>query len=144
MNIEAYSETELQRWSALRAMEWGRFPLFVTQPIAPVLLLIAPWWLVVITIVALNLLWGLVRYKFVSTHLANFGCVFVRLKWISCPGMAILFYLKYDDVFLTLLSSLWPFVTLVLMLVQFGPVNLGKLQRMFMKELGLLPEWMSD
>src|SRR6266404_1826922 len=46
------------RWSWLRAVEWGRWPIFLSQPLAPVLLIWWPWHIVVVTVFVANCLWA--------------------------------------------------------------------------------------
>ncbi len=56
-------------WAQLRAVEWGRWPIFLSQPLAPILLLFFDWKAVILVVVVANLLWAiLVRYQFVNVH----------------------------------------------------------------------------
>lgn len=135
--LSGYTEGEIHKWIMLRAIEWGDWPLFIAQPIIPVLMLIFEWWIIVLGIVIANLLWGLVRYKFVSVPLANFGCLFVRLKWFTSPAMGLYFYLN-DNILNAILALSWPLVTLILLAVRFYPIELGRLERMFLEKLGML------
>lgn len=50
MDFSTFTEEEYERWSHLRACEWGEWPLFIIQPVAPVLLLLFQWWQLAIVI----------------------------------------------------------------------------------------------
>ena len=143
MDQSGYTEEEIQQWAMLRALEWGKWPLFVTQPIMPVLLLLFKWWILVLGVVIANLLWGAVRYKFVSVPLAYYGCLFVRLKWLSALAMGLYFYLN-DNNLNAIIAVLWPLITLILSAVQLSPILYGRLERTFLVRLGVLPSELDD
>ncbi len=89
-NPAVHSDQENLAWSWLRAVEWGRWPLFISQPIAPVLLVFVPWTYVLVGAVAANLLWAFfVRYNFVSPPLASLAVVLAKPKWIACPACSL-------------------------------------------------------
>jgi hypothetical protein len=41
---QGYSDKENLQWSLLRAVEWGIWPAFLSQPIVSVLLMFFEWW----------------------------------------------------------------------------------------------------
>ena len=57
-NFDEHSDNDNMRWTWLRAVEWGMWPLFISQPIAPIALLFWPWWSVIGIIIAVNLAGG--------------------------------------------------------------------------------------
>ncbi len=129
-----HSDQDNLQWCWLRAVEWGKWPSFVSQPIAPVLLIFAPWYLVIMGIVLANYMWATVRCRFVSAHWAYNAALFVRLKWLACPLAAWMIFSKGHRV-LAAVALLWPAVTLVLLLL--GPTTqIGKIQNVFMNQLG--------
>ena len=68
----------------------GRWPIFISQPAAPLLLIFFSWNEVVITVFLVNLLWALfIRYRLVILPLAYWGAAVVTLRWITCPGATI-------------------------------------------------------
>ncbi len=109
-DLSQYSEPELQRWLHLRAIEWCAWPVFLSQPLVPLLLTIFPAVAVLIAVVAAELLWRFVRYAFVSPRFASTGATFVIfLKWPCALGAAI--YLCVQRRYLTaVLAVLWPLV----------------------------------
>lgn len=111
-----WTDEEKERWTLLRAIEWGKWPLFVAQPFAPLLLVILPWWVVIAALVAATWLWSAVRYRLVSVGLLRFGSYFVHLKWPVCIAAAI-YFISAEDYVLAAMAGLWPVVTLVLMLL---------------------------
>lgn len=135
-NPSEHTDQENLRWSWLRAVEWGSWPIFISQPLAPIAFLYFPWWSVILAILALNLVWSLfVRYRIVIPSLAYWGVIFVKLKWISGPISA--FFLWSNGLHgIALLSLFWP---IVLFLVPHLPTQIGIIQKMFMKCLGYDP-----
>jgi hypothetical protein len=108
--LSQYSEPELQRWLHLRAIEWCAWPVFLSQPLVPLLLIVFPPVPVLVSVVAAEFLWRLVRYAFVSPRLASAGATFVIfLKWPCAIGAAI--YLAIQHRYLVaLLAILWPLI----------------------------------
>jgi len=52
------SDDENLKWCLLRAIEWNDWPLFLSQPVAPLIFVVLPWPVVVISVLALNYLWA--------------------------------------------------------------------------------------
>ena len=113
-NPGQHSDDDNLRWSWLRAVEWGRWPVFLSQPIAPVLLIWLPWQQVALLVIGANLLWAtFIRYRFVSTQLAFIGVTFVLLRWLFWPGATIyLFYVARDPERWVALA--WPVVIFII------------------------------
>jgi hypothetical protein len=129
-----HSDQENLTWAWLRAVEWGRWPIFVSQPIAPLFLLFFPWPAVVVGTILLNLLWaGFVRYRFVNIKAAYYGAIVVRLKWLTCPVVAIYLY-SGGELVGAALPLLWPLLIFVIGVVP--TTQIGKIQSMFMAQLG--------
>lgn len=136
-NPAEHSNEENLRWSYLRAVEWGRWPIFVSQIYAPILLLFLPWQAVVIAVVLTNIFWAIfVRYHHVSVGAASTGAVLTRLKWVICPITAI-YLLVSGNITNALFALLWPLVIFVIGVVP--TVQVGKIQKMFMVQLGYEP-----
>ena len=133
---EQHSNQENGIWANLRAMEWGSFPSFVSQPIAPILMLFFNPIVVVLVIIILNILWRFVRYKTYNPYLSSLAVYFVKLKWISVVGMAILFYLNHNIPY-ALVSLFWVPISYVLM-VSSMPVEVGRIEKNILKMMGLL------
>lgn len=117
----------------LRAIEWGQWPLFLAQPVAPIALIFIPWLHVVVGLLIATWLWAPLRCKFVSLYWAEFGVHFVDMKWAASIIAAI--YLAYHQRYPTaVLAGLWPIVTLGLQsLVPTAPI--GILQEKFAARL---------
>ena len=134
-------------WSWIRAIEWINWPIFVTQPIMPVLLYLYPmsWDKLVIGLIILNVAWHVsVPKRFVSVHLADFGSVFVHLKWISCPTGAYLIW-GYGHPYHAIAALLWPIAVLVIQTavnvplgLLFRTTDIGPIQDRFMLRLGYI------
>jgi hypothetical protein len=134
---EAHSDQDNLHWSLLRAIEWGRWPLFLSQAGAPVLLIWFPWTAVVSAAFLMNVLWALVaRYRFVSVPAADFGALFVLAKWLTWPAAtAYMFFVGRRPECWVALA--WP--VLILALGIFTPTRVGRIQTKFMRELGYEP-----
>jgi hypothetical protein len=132
-NANEHSDDEDLQWAWLRAMEWGSWPTFISQPIAPIAILFYPWWSVVLFTVVANVLWILfVRHKIVVPVRAYWGVIIVRLKWITCPIAAYTLW-RGDMRGAATLALLWPLVILVM---SFGSGRVGDIQKMFLQRLG--------
>ena len=111
-NPVEYSTEENTRWSLLRALEWIEWPLFLSQPVVPVLLYFYPWPWVLGAAVLISLMWRLlVVPSFISPELAGLGPWFVNLKYVTAPVMAVLLW-RENEPWIAALALLWPFAGL--------------------------------
>lgn len=151
MNIHAdlsqYSEPELQRWLHVRAIEWCAWPVFLSQPLVPLLLIVFPPLPILLGVVAAEFLWRFVRYAFVSPRLVSSGATFVIfLKWPCTIGAAI--YLAVQHRYpVALLAIVWPFVAslasvpITLIAALFGRHTLvGVVELQLAKRIGYVSE----
>src|SRR5689334_10260251 len=89
-----HSDEDNLQWSGLRAIEWGAWPAFLSQPFAPLVIILVPWFFVLFFVMAANILWAMfVRYRFVSPAVAAWGPMLALLRWITCPASAIYLWL---------------------------------------------------
>src|SRR6266851_10288547 len=108
MKFEGYTNDEVVRWAWLRAVEWGAFPAYVSQLVAPILFMSYPWYFVLIGVFVLGIIWLPVRYAFVSVHLANTACiVVVWFKWPAAIGSSIFLFMHRQPV-AGVIALLWP------------------------------------
>lgn len=125
-NPREHTDQENQEWSSQRASEWSGFPLFLSQPLVPLLLIWFPWKALVLSLIVINIVWGLiVRYRYVSIALADFGSVFHYWKWITCPVAAIYLYYVAEDTHKAVIALLWPLITMLVMFLS-RPVDKGR------------------
>jgi hypothetical protein len=137
-----HSDEDNVRWSRLRATEWLNWPLFLSQAFAPFLLVKLDWKVVLGVVLLSNYLWVFfVRYRFVSVPAAYLGVLFIKLKWVACPGVAAYLWVVHDR-FSALLALLWPVLLVIVPLVPLlgllimTPGKIGHVQTAFMRELG--------
>jgi hypothetical protein len=91
--VAEHSDSENSRWILLRSIEWVQWPLFISQPIVPILLWFCEWQPVVLAVAAVSILWRLaIATWFVSVRLADLGPILVLLKFVACPVMAFLIW----------------------------------------------------
>ncbi len=104
LDIGPLSGDELQRMCWLRAVEWLAWPAFISQPLLPIFYLFYPVYWVLAAVFVAGLLWLPFRYRFVSRQLADLGCLWVRLKWVSIPIgiIALLHQRRYAAAVVTL------------------------------------------
>lgn len=134
-NPAAHSDQDNLRWCWLRAVEWGEWPLFIAQPIAPILLAFGFNYLVVAgAILALTYIWMIVRYRFISPWLVDVGSDLVHLKWPISLVCAWLLWRRGATV-PAVLAGTWPLVTLVLGIIT-PSTKIGVIQRGLMHSLG--------
>ena len=111
-----WSHEEKSRWCWLRAIEWSEWPLFITQPVIPVLLAFVPWWQPIVGVLVLSWLWPLAKTRFISVTGLRVGVYLVLLKWPVSIGMAI--YLAISGRYCTAaLAGLWPLAAAILQLL---------------------------
>jgi hypothetical protein len=108
--LPQYTEPELQRWLHLRATEWCAWPVFLSQPAVPLLIIAFPPIAVLLGVVVAEFIWRFVRYSFVSPRLANVGATFVIfLKWPCAIGAAIYLLIQHRYS-VAVLAILWPLI----------------------------------
>jgi hypothetical protein len=109
-NPSQHSNDDNVRWSWLRAVEWIQWPLFMSQPVVPVLLYFYRWPVVVGGVVVITFLWRAVIVPFwVAPNLADVGVLFVRLKYITAPLMAYLLWQR-GETLIAVVALLWPLI----------------------------------
>jgi len=132
-----HSDDENARWCFLRAIEWGRWPLFLSQSIAPLLLLFLPWLVVVAGFCAANILWSvLARYRFVSIHAAFVGVMISILRWLTWPCATIILFIQGRSPECWI-AALWPALILAMGLLTHAQTV--RIQCRFMEALGYEP-----
>jgi hypothetical protein len=141
-NADEHSNDENLRWCHLRAIEWAAMPAFLSQLFAPALFIVVSWKLVFAGIIGTQLLWSFVRYKFVSPRFAYVSASIVIIcKWLVAAPVAV-FLFAHSQIFTGVLALTWPFVVGVL--GAFPPVMVGRLQSLFMEQLGHVPHSQSS
>ena len=101
-----HTAEENEHWCSLRAVEWERWPLFVSQPLIPPLLFFAARLRIFAGLILLGWLWSLVRYHIINADLAYVGAAFVAfLKWPSALICAALFLCRLNMPLLLSLPS---------------------------------------
>jgi len=92
------------------------------------------WKAVVLGIIVTNLLWAsFVRYRFVSVAGAYWGATLVRLKWLTCPMVAVYLFVRGQPG-LAAVSLFWP--VLIFVIGALPTTQVGRIQNMFMARLG--------
>ena len=139
------SEPENLAFCWLRSVEWAYWPLFLSQPVAPLVALVWPWPYIAVAVYIINFLWAyFVRDRFVSVALASYGALFARLKWLACPLAGYLLFTRGRTVDAAV-ALLWPVIMLIAPLPEFGLLlagrrtEIGKIQSRFMAAIGYKP-----
>ena len=140
-NPSENSADENSRYVHLRAIEWATWPMFISQPIAPVALLFFPWWKVIVFTLIIGILWTLlIRDLLIIPVLAYMGPVIVRLKWLVCPVTAGILAFK-GSWGSAVFAFLWPLLVSVMpaVIFPFNPPRLGDIELRFVRSLGYEP-----
>jgi hypothetical protein len=140
-NPAEHSHEENIRWAWLRAIEWREWPVFMSQPVAPVLLYFYSWPAVLGGVVAVGFFWrALVAPFWVAPSLARIGPYFVKLKFITAPAMAYLLWQRGDTTG-AVVAALFPFLitAVATFVIFFPPLAIGLLQARFLSAIGLQP-----
>jgi hypothetical protein len=131
--------------SHLRAVEWIWWPGFLSQTLGQVLLYFYDWITLVIAVAIASILWrALVVPFWVSARLARAGIYFVKLKFLTGPGMALLPWLQGEHS-KGIAALLWPAAltllavpTIALKLTKLGGRStLGGVQTRFLRAIGV-------
>ncbi len=129
-----HTDHENLQWAWLRAVEWGDWPIFISQPVAPIVLLFFPWWSVIIVVIVINVTWSLfVRYNVVITSLAFWGAIFCSIEVDFLPVRHDIFSGATVREGTAALALFWPLVILV---APRASTQIGVIQTMFMQCLG--------
>jgi len=112
-----HSESENSEWILKRSSEWIHWPLFIGMAVVPILLYFYQWRPVIAVVIIVALFWRLfIATWFASVRLADFGPLFVRLRLLTCPLMALLIWQR-GDILEAALAFLWPIVTIVIQIL---------------------------
>ena len=135
MSFETYSDEEIRRWLWLRAVEWGAFPAYLSQPVAPILFIFYPWYFVVLWIFVLGVVWCFVRYSFVSIHLA--GAVVLPVVWLKWPAAigSSIYLFCHHQIGGGVVALIWPLVASFAGI----PAKIGVIELTFAKKIGYAP-----
>lgn len=140
-SVCSYTNEEQVRWSWLRALEWASWPLFMSQVVAPFLILYCPSWLVILWVIAVNIAWALlISQTVVVLSLAYWGALAVRLKWIVSAISALVLFSRSRPV-AGIVALLWPVIVMILVFPK--PARVRSIQGTILRRLGFLPmeEW---
>ena len=132
---ENHSAEENSRWCQLRAIEWGKFPLFAAQPFVPILFMFFEWWHIILSVSLFTFLWFFFRYLFVSVRLSEITVFLVKLKWPISIIFGIIYFLEKQYI-IAGLSIFWPILTMILLMLT-GPTKIGKIEKLFSKKIGI-------
>lgn len=144
-----HSDDENLRWALLRAIEWKHFPLFLSQPVVPVLLYFYPWsWVIGLVVIVTFAWWFIVAGQFTPSTVIDVAVYFVYLRFMASPIMSFVIW-QNGHPWIAGLALLWPLVGngIVLWFLTFPQAALdftarakaaqiGVIQRRLMSRLG--------
>jgi hypothetical protein len=104
-----HSDDENLRWAWLRAVEWKHWPLFLSQPVIPVLLYFYPWpWVIGIIAVTTFVWWFIVASQSTPATAVDLAVYFTYLRFVSSSLMAYLIW-QSGRPWIAGLALLWPY-----------------------------------
>lgn len=128
-----HTDQENVQWAWLRAVEWSHWPLFVTLPIVPVMLLIYPLWLIVVVLLACELVWSQVRYRVVSSRWATAAALGATARWITGPVSAVVLA-THGRWVVAVVALFWPGIAPLVGVIT--RPQIGRIQEEFLQTLG--------
>ena len=132
MNFTGYTSSEISRYLVFRSIEWSNFPNFLSQVIAPILLLFYPWYFVVFGVLAINTLWSLIRYRYIDAYLASIVVTPIKiLTWPCAIGSSIALFM-HGLYIPASIALLWPAIVGFIGI----PAKLGLIERAIGTQLG--------
>jgi hypothetical protein len=135
-----HSDDENLQWALLRAIEWRHWPLFLSQPLVPVLLYFYSWPLVIgLVVIATFAWWFIVAPQFTPSTAVDLAIYFVKLRFATSPLMAYGIW-QTGRPWVAVLALLWPFVGnwLVLWLLMFPQAALASSARAKAAQIGVI------
>jgi hypothetical protein len=130
-----HTDEDNLRWSWLRAVEWAHWPLFLSLPLVPLLLLVISPLALMVVLFVLDLAWMPVRYRFVSAKLSGVAAVLALARWITGP-LAAIFLFRAGHWINAALALFWP---LFVPLLGVPGARVGRIQVQLMRQLGYEP-----
>jgi len=137
-----HSDDDNLRWAWLRAVEWRHWPLFISQPIIPLLFYFCPPVLVIGGITIVTFVWWLiVPARFTPVILVDFSVYFVWLRFGTSPVSAYFLWQNGEQwtaalVLFWLLAGNW----IVLWLLIIPQAALSSTERAKAAQIGLIQE----
>jgi hypothetical protein len=134
MNFANWTNDEIKRWLWLRSAEWAALPVFVSQPLVPILFIFFPWYLVLGVVAILGVLWCFIRYLFVNVAFATIACcIVVWLKWPAAVGSSIYLFFHHHPL-PAVIALLWPLLAAFVGI----PGKVGVIELAFAKKIGFV------
>jgi len=146
-NPDNKSDSMNRTWCYLRAIEWSCWPVFLSQPLMPLLFCLSGSivWRILIGIVIANTLWGIFTLKRpVNVLLAEVGIYFALLRFLTAPAAAVYLLLK-GNYWLALAALVSPFAASYLTLINLfidqvlGIKRTARFENLFLREMGYFP-----
>jgi hypothetical protein len=137
-----HSDDENLRWTWLRAIEWRHWPLFVSQPIVPILLYFYPWPWVLISLAVITFVWWFViAPSFTPTAAVDLAVYFVWLRFATSPVAAYSLW-QSGDIGVAALALFWPLAGnwIVLWLLTIPQAVLSSTARAKSAQIGVVQE----
>jgi hypothetical protein len=137
-----HSDDENLRWALLRAIEWKHFPLFLSQPVVPVLLYFYSWpWVIGSVVIVTFAWWFIVAAQFTPSTAVDVAVYFVYLRFVASPIMAYAIW-QSGRPWIAGLALLWPFVGngIVLWFLMFPQAALGFTARAKAAQIGVIQQ----
>lgn len=131
-----HNDVENLRWAWLRAVEWGAYPIFISQIIFPVLIFFWNWKIVLLCLIGLNWLWNLIKYNYQNLRILTFYAALVPvLKYVFSVGFGI-YFLVHKQYLLMGFCILYPIIGAGIIGAINYPTQIGTIQNNIMKKMG--------
>lgn len=128
MFSDAYKDSEIREWCYDSAIDWACWPISLSQPIAPILLLFSPARYVQALFLTITAIWAfLFSYRWVSLWLATYADVIIKRSRRIIAGACAILLLSRGEYLTALLAFFWTELTIIVYLVL--PVQTNRIAR---------------
>ena len=136
-NPKKHSTEDNVRWSWLRAAEWRALPVYLSQPILPILLVFFPWYYVVPAILAAGVAWTPFRQRLVNVKVSSISGLFITiLKWPATLAGTVMLTMQ-GEYLLAAVAVVWQVTGgLIGGIVCGGGPGIAIYQRLLLRKMG--------
>ena len=130
MSTNAAAEARMREWCRSCADYWSKWPIWLSDILAPILLIFIPALYVLTFFLLTNVIWAyLISYRWTSLWLASYGHYVVqKFRWyvVAICTVIIAFQRRYAAAFISLC---WPLIHLIVCL--YTPIDTKQIVKAF-------------
>lgn len=109
VNVDMYTQEEIEKLVLIRAIEWSKWPCFLTCGVGQLFLLSTNFLKILLVFIILEFFWFFIAEKIVSFYLAQKYYWIHWLAWITSPFVATIMFIR-GNILLSIVALLWFFI----------------------------------